>query len=86
MLPEEERTETEESAVLYGGYDPLSVTLTHLINNKAGIGWTSYAHTGTPVAVYAMGAGAESSAVRMTTPMYSRTRRCHGGTAVSSAA
>ena len=59
MLPEEERTVTEEYTLLYGGYDPLSVTLTHLINNKAGIGWTSYAHTGTPVGVYAMGAGAE---------------------------
>ncbi|MEG1637452.1 MAG: alkaline phosphatase, partial [Cellulosilyticaceae bacterium] len=30
-----------------------------ILNNKAGIGWTSYAHTGVPVPVYAMGAGAE---------------------------
>ncbi len=59
MLPEEERSETEETSVLYGGYDPISVTLTHIINNKAGIGWTSYSHTGTPVAFYAMGASAE---------------------------
>jgi len=55
----DERAETEEAALLYGGYDPLSVSLTHIINNKAGIGWTSYAHTGTPVPVYAMGAGSE---------------------------
>ena len=53
------RTQNEETALLYGGYDPLSVTLTHIINNKAGIGWTSYAHTGTPVPIYATGAGAE---------------------------
>ena len=59
MLPADQRAETEETSLLYGGYDPLSVTITHIINNKAGIGWTSYAHTGTPVAVYAMGAGAE---------------------------
>lgn len=59
VTPKEERAETAETSLLYGGYDALSVTLTHIINNKAGIGWTSYAHTGTPVAVYAMGAGAD---------------------------
>lgn len=59
MLPAEERTVNPETELLYGTYNPLSVTLTHIINNKAGIGWTSYAHTGTPVPVYAMGAGAE---------------------------
>lgn len=53
------KTNTQESYVLYGGYDPLSVTLTHILNNKAGIGWTSYSHTGTPVPVYSMGAGSE---------------------------
>jgi len=60
MKPEEERSTTDEVALLYGGYDPLSVTLTHIINNKAGIGWTSYSHTGTPVPVYAYGIGAEN--------------------------
>ena len=59
MKSKEERTTSEEAALLYGTYDPLSVTLTHILNNKAGIGWTSYAHTGTPVPVYAIGAGAE---------------------------
>jgi alkaline phosphatase len=48
-----------ENGLLYGGYNPLSVTLTHIINNKAGIGWTSYSHTGVPVAVYAAGVGAD---------------------------
>lgn len=55
----EEKSDSDEAYLLYGGYNPLSVTLTHIINNKAGIGWTSYAHTGVPVAVYAVGAGAE---------------------------
>lgn len=59
MLPEDQRTESDATALLYGSYDPLSVTITHIVNNKAGIGWSSYSHTGTPVAVYAMGAGAE---------------------------
>ena len=52
-------TDGYEESLLYGGYNPISVTLTHIINNKAGIGWTSYAHTGLPVPVYAFGAGAE---------------------------
>lgn len=59
MKVSEDRTATEETDLLYGGYDPLSVSLTHLLNNKAGIGWTSYAHTGTPVAIHAMGVGSE---------------------------
>jgi Alkaline phosphatase len=49
-----------EASLLYGGYNPLSITLTHIINNKAGIGWSSYAHTALPVPVYAYGAGAEA--------------------------
>ncbi|CFY08160.1 Alkaline phosphatase [Syntrophomonas zehnderi OL-4] len=52
-------TDNEETDLLYGGYNPLSVTLTHILNNKAGIGWTSYWHTGVPVPVYATGARAE---------------------------
>ena len=59
MKSGDDRDESIESALLYGGYDPLSVSLTHIINNKAGIGWTSYAHTGTPVPVFSMGAGSE---------------------------
>ena len=44
--------------VMYGTYDPLSVTLTHILNNKSGISFTSYSHTGLPVAVLADGANA----------------------------
>ncbi|MFP4543388.1 MAG: alkaline phosphatase [Candidatus Kapaibacterium sp.] len=47
----------EEIAVIYGYYDPFTVTITHLLNNKAGIDWTSYSHTGVPVPVFAMGQG-----------------------------
>jgi alkaline phosphatase len=46
---------TEYSYLLYGGYEPLTVTLTHILNQKAGISWTSYSHTGVPVATFAEG-------------------------------
>jgi len=45
--------------VMYGTYDPLSVTLTHILNNKSGVSFTSYCHTGLPVAVLAEGVNAE---------------------------
>ena len=50
----------QEEYVLYGTYEPLSVTITHIINNKSGISFTSYSHTGLPVAVFADGVGADS--------------------------
>ena len=49
----------QEEYVLYGTYEPLSVTITHIINNKSGVSFTSYSHTGLPVAVLAEGVGAE---------------------------
>jgi alkaline phosphatase len=49
----------EQMFLLYGGYEPLSVQVTHVLNQKAGIGWTTYAHTGIPVPVFAHGQGAE---------------------------
>lgn len=47
------------SYLIYGGYDPLSVTLTHLVAQKAGMSWTTYQHTGIPVNTSAAGIGAE---------------------------
>jgi alkaline phosphatase len=57
MKGEVERAPQESIYNLYGGYEPLTVTLTHLCNQAAGIGWTTYSHTGVPVPVYALGAG-----------------------------
>ncbi len=57
---EEEKSGDPRTYVLYGGYDPLTVTLTHILNQKGGIAWTSYKHTGVPVTTSAIGAGAES--------------------------
>ena len=46
-----------ENQLLYGSYEPIIVTITHILNENASIGWTSYSHTGVPVPVFAMGAG-----------------------------
>ena len=51
---------TQEQSVLYGGYNPFSVTATHILNNKSGVDFTSYSHTGLPVAVFAQGVGEEA--------------------------
>ncbi|MBN2590259.1 MAG: alkaline phosphatase [Sedimentisphaerales bacterium] len=50
---------SEQDKLLYGTYNPISVTLTHILNNKAGIAWTSYAHTGAPIEIHAIGKGSE---------------------------
>lgn len=47
----------EEQQLFYGGYDPFTVTVTHILNNKAGIDWTSFSHTALPVPVFAIGCG-----------------------------
>lgn len=49
----------QEEYLLYGSYEPLTVTITHILNNKSGISFSSYAHTGLPVEVLAMGKGQE---------------------------
>ena len=55
----EEEEFGQEEYVLYGSYEPLTVTITHILNNKSGIDFSSYAHTGLPVEVFAMGVGQE---------------------------
>jgi alkaline phosphatase len=55
MGNEQVRSFAEDQYVLYGGYEPLTVKLTQIMNQTAGIGWTSYAHTGVPVPTFANG-------------------------------
>lgn len=55
----EETEYSQEEYVLYGSYEPLTVTITHILNNKSGINFASYAHTGLPVEVFAKGVGQE---------------------------
>ena len=57
LADEKADEENQAEYVLYGTYEPLSVTITHLLNNKSGIDFTSYSHTGLPVAVFAKGVG-----------------------------
>ena len=61
MLPADQRKGVTgpEEQLHYGGYNPLSVTASHILANKAGIDFASYAHTGLSLPVYAQGAGAE---------------------------
>ena len=49
-----------EYALNYGGYEPLTVTLMHVLNNKSGVDFTSFSHTGVTVGTYAQGVGAEN--------------------------
>lgn len=49
----------QEEYVAYGTYEPLTVTITHILNNKAGVSFSSYSHTGLPVAMFADGVNAE---------------------------
>lgn len=57
MKDAKERPTDQQTYLLYGGYDPVTITLSHIINSKAGIGWTTYSHTGVPVPVFAKGSG-----------------------------
>jgi alkaline phosphatase len=59
MMPSTDRAKITDVSLLYGGYEPLTVKLTTLINQKAGLAWTSYSHTGIPVQTSAIGDGAE---------------------------
>ncbi|MEE4609024.1 MAG: alkaline phosphatase [Desulfobacteraceae bacterium] len=46
---------SDENNLLYGYYNPIIVTITHILNERASVGWTSYSHTGVPVPVFAQG-------------------------------
>jgi alkaline phosphatase len=59
LLSREERPRDDHSFRLYGDCEPLSVTLTTILSNKSGIGWTTFAHTGIPVPTWALGVGAD---------------------------
>ncbi len=53
-------SKNQGDALLYGDYPPVVTALTRCLNNKAGLGWTTFKHTGVPVTTSAMGVGAES--------------------------
>ena len=49
----------QQDTLLYSTHNPMSVTLTHMLDNKAGIGWTTFVHTAIPVEVHAIGKDSE---------------------------
>lgn len=57
MTDSKERADDDWTYLLYGGYEPLTVQLTHMLNQRAGLAWTSYSHTGVPVPTFAVGNG-----------------------------
>ena len=74
MTPVDARELGEEEALLYGGYEPLSMAVSHIINNKSGLSYTSYAHTGLQIPVYATGVGADAfSGLYDNTEIFTRT-------------
>ena len=79
MTPSDARELGEQEALLYGGYEPLSMAVSHIINNKAGLSYTSYAHTGLQIPVYATGVGAENfSGLYDNTDVFYRTMEVMG--------
>lgn len=50
-----DKSRNQQEYDIYGTYEPLTITITHILNAKCGIGWTSNSHTGLPVPVYAVG-------------------------------
>jgi len=62
MAGEKEKSKDPAEYLRYGEYEPLTVTLTRILDAKAGLGWTTYSHTGMPVATSASGVGAQSFA------------------------
>ncbi len=60
MIGIEVESKNPKTYLLYGGYDPLTIALTHILNQKAGLSWTSFQHTGVPVGTSAIGVGAKS--------------------------
>lgn len=62
--------------------NPFSMAVSHIMNNKAGLSYTSYAHTGLQIPVYAYGVGAEKfSGLYDNTGIFTRTMDAMGLTA-----
>ena len=51
--------ESNDIDLTYGKYEPLALAVIKMMSDKAGVGWTTHAHTGVNVPVYALGVGAE---------------------------
>ena len=56
---EKNNYDDHEAYIKYGSYDDFMITASHMLSRKAGLGWTTYSHTGIPVPIRAFGAQAE---------------------------
>lgn len=50
---------SEDQKTLYANFNAFAVEVFRLLNDAAGVGFTTASHTGNPVPVFAVGAGAE---------------------------
>ncbi len=50
---------TEITKGLYESNNPIAIAWIEILNDRAGVGWTSHSHSGTPVPVFAIGVGSE---------------------------
>lgn len=57
--PHKERPSDDFYYMNYSSYEPLTVAMTQILNNKAGIAWTTFSHSGLPTPVSAIGVGSE---------------------------
>lgn len=59
MINSANRKKDDQFYLLYGSYDPFTVTACHILSQKAGIGWTSYSHTAAPIPIRSIGIGSD---------------------------
>ncbi len=79
MTPAADRQIGDQEKYLYGGYEPLSMAVSHIINNKAGLSYTSYSHTGLQIPVYAWGVNADMfNGMYDNTDLFSKTMAAMG--------
>ncbi|WP_028855565.1 alkaline phosphatase [Psychrilyobacter atlanticus] len=45
---------------LYGGYNPTAIAASHILNERAGVGFTTFDHTGSQIPLSAIGQGSEA--------------------------
>ena len=50
----------KNASELFGGYSPTAIAVTHIISERSGMQWTSYAHTAVQVPLAAVGKDAEN--------------------------
>lgn len=50
----------KNASEMFGGYSPVAIAVTHIISERSGMQWTSYAHTAVQVPLAAVGKDAEN--------------------------